>query len=156
MAVLDPRLLGFRVPVAKRFLISVESSCSFSHLAVYNPTFIFQFYKFDCLLVSIRTKILFLVIWNIFYRFADRSQQKNSSTAQKMELSIKDFFSKCDQIRNFLRIWSNLLKKSLMENSIFCAVSRVGVSGLFFHIIDSFYRNNNFCKKNWNNGIMET
>ena len=43
-------------------------------------------------------------------------------TAQKMKFSIKDFFSKCDQIRSLLRIWSNLLKKSLMENFIFCAV----------------------------------
>ena len=43
-------------------------------------------------------------------------------TAQEMKYSIKDFFSKCDQIRNFLRIWSHLLKKSLMENFIFCAV----------------------------------
>ena len=34
----------------------------------------------------------------------------------------QDFFSKCDQIRSFLRIWSNLLKKSLMENFIFCAM----------------------------------
>ena len=41
----------------------------------------------------------------------------------KMEFSIKDFSSKCDQIRRKLRIWSNLLKKSLMENFIFCAVS---------------------------------
>ena len=41
---------------------------------------------------------------------------------QKMKFSIKDFFSKCDQIRSFLRIWSHLLKKSLMENFIFCAV----------------------------------
>ena len=40
-----------------------------------------------------------------------------------MKLSIKDFFSKCDQIRSFLRIWSHLLKKSLMENFIFCAVT---------------------------------
>ena len=32
-------------------------------------------------------------------------------TAQKMKFSIKDFFSKCDQIRSFLRIWSHLLKK---------------------------------------------
>ena len=39
-------------------------------------------------------------------------------TVQKMKLSIKDFFSKCDQIRRKLRIWSHLLKKSLMENFI--------------------------------------
>ena len=43
-------------------------------------------------------------------------------TAQKMKFSIKDFFSKCDQIHSFLRIWSHLLKKSLMKNFIFCAV----------------------------------
>ena len=40
-------------------------------------------------------------------------------TAQKLKFSIKDFFSKCDQTRSFLRIWSYLLKKSLMENFIF-------------------------------------
>ena len=39
-----------------------------------------------------------------------------------MKFSIKDFLNKCDQIRRKLRIWSNLLKKSLMENFIFCAV----------------------------------
>ena len=39
-----------------------------------------------------------------------------------MKYSIKDFFRKCDQMRNILRIWSHLLKKSLMENFIFCAV----------------------------------
>ena len=46
-------------------------------------------------------------------------------TVQKMKFSIKDFFSKCDQIRRKLRIWSHLLKKSLMENFIFCAVSPI-------------------------------
>ena len=40
-----------------------------------------------------------------------------------MKFSIKDFFSKCDQIRSFLRIWSHLLKKSLMESFIFCTVT---------------------------------
>ena len=30
-----------------------------------------------------------------------------------MKFSIKDFFSKCAQIRNFLRIWLHLPKKSL-------------------------------------------
>ena len=45
------------------------------------------------------------------------SQEYQTCTAQN-----KDFFSKCDQIRRELRIWSYLLKKSLMENFIFCAV----------------------------------
>ena len=36
-----------------------------------------------------------------------------------MKFSIKDFFSKRDQICSFLRIWSHLPKKSLMENFIF-------------------------------------
>ena len=43
-------------------------------------------------------------------------------TAQKIKFTIKDFFSKCDQIRSKLRIWSHLLKEFLMENFIFCAV----------------------------------
>ena len=43
-------------------------------------------------------------------------------TAQKMRFSSRDFFSKCDQIRSYLGIWSHLLKKSLMENFILCAV----------------------------------
>ena len=43
-------------------------------------------------------------------------------TAQKMKFSIKDSSSKCDQIHSFLRIWSHLLEKSLLENFNFCAV----------------------------------
>ena len=41
------------------------------------------------------------------------------SLHKKMKFSIKDFFSRCDKIRSLLQIWSNLLKKSLMENLIF-------------------------------------
>ena len=44
------------------------------------------------------------------------------NAAQKMKFSIKDFSSKCDQIRRKLRLWSHLLKKLLIENFIFCAV----------------------------------
>ena len=40
-----------------------------------------------------------------------------------MMFSMKDFFSKCEQIRRNLRICSHLLKKSLIENFIYCAVS---------------------------------
>ena len=42
------------------------------------------------------------------------------NAAQKMKFFIKDFFIKCDQMRSFL--WLHLLKKSLKENLIFCAV----------------------------------
>ena len=42
-----------------------------------------------------------------------------------MKFSIKDFFSKCDQIRSFLPIWSHLLNKSLMENFIFLCCEKI-------------------------------
>ena len=45
-----------------------------------------------------------------------------TDTAQKMKFSIKDYISKCDQIRKELRICSHLLKNSLTENFIFCIV----------------------------------
>ena len=48
--------------------------------------------------------------------------EQKTITAQKKKFSIKKFFCKCDQVRRKLRIWSHLLKKSLMENFIFCAV----------------------------------
>ena len=40
----------------------------------------------------------------------------------KMKFFIRNVFSRCDQICIFLPIWSHLLKKSLMENFIFCEV----------------------------------
>ena len=40
-------------------------------------------------------------------------------TARKMKSFMKDIFSKCDQICGKLRVWSHLLKKSLMKNFIF-------------------------------------
>ena len=45
----------------------------------------------------------------------------STNTAQKMKFSIEDLFSKYDQIRGKLRIWSHLLNKSLIENFTFCA-----------------------------------
>ena len=38
---------------------------------------------------------------------------ENASQHQKMKFPIKDCFSKCDQIRKKLRIWSHLLQKFL-------------------------------------------
>ena len=54
------------------------------------------------------------------------------TTVQKMKFSIMDFFSEWDQIRSFLRIWSHLLKKFLMENVIFCAVHSNIYDSAFF------------------------
>ena len=67
---------------------------------------------------------------------------------------MKDFFSKCDQNRSFLRIWSHLLKKSFMEN-FFCAVYepitilparsvftfqiKLFVVSIYYHIFKSFH-----------------
>ena len=68
-------------------------------------------------------------------------------TAQKMKFSIKDFISKWDQFRSFLRIWSHLLKKSLMEYLIFCAVN---VLILFlFQIWIIYHKGINFYKSHF-------
>ena len=55
-----------------------------------------------------------------------------------MKFSIKDFFNKWDQIRSFLRIWLHLLKKSSMENFIFCAVSNSYID-LNFSLLEHVY-----------------
>ena len=66
-----------------------------------------------------------------FFRSCRRNFEKTEQqqfrifrTSQKVKFSIKNFFSKFDQIRSFRWIWSHLLKKFLMENFIFCAMSR--------------------------------
>ena len=61
----------------------------------------------------------------LFFSFCPNLGNIKENTAQKMKFSITDFFSKYERIRSFLRIWSHLLKKSLMENFIFCAVERM-------------------------------
>ena len=63
-------------------------------------------------------------------------------TAQRMKFSIKDFFSKCDQIRSFLRMSPHLLKKTLMENFIFCVVSGTFKDLHRFNICFSVYNGN--------------
>ena len=90
-----------------------------------------QFIIFGCLwldLIFTIFSIIFLQKGSIlnFQYFRDSGVISKKyvikSTAQKMKFSMKDLFSKCDQIRRKLRIWSHLLKKSLMEKFIFCAV----------------------------------
>ena len=59
----------------------------------------------------------------------------------KMKFSIKYFFSKCDQICRKLWVWSHLLKKSLMENFIFCAVFTFVACFLLSRKKDKKYKN---------------
>ena len=72
---------------------------------------------------SLTTKLRAQVNTKYIFRLSRSYRSpKQNFTAQKMKFSSKDFFSKCDQIRQKLRIWSHLLKMFLMENVIFCAV----------------------------------
>ena len=57
-----------------------------------------------------------------FYKAAIILFPTCTSLHKKMKFSIKDFLSKCDQIRRKVRIRSHLLKKSLMENFFFSTV----------------------------------
>ena len=71
-----------------------------------------------------------------------------------MKFSVKDFFSKCDQISRKLWIWSHLLKKSLMENFIFlCSVNKAVVKVHKLHILTRFinlYLINSYFYSNFN------
>ena len=49
--------------------------------------------------------------------FRKKYDIKERTTAQKMKIFSKDFS------KSFLRIWSHLLKKSLIEDFIFCSVN---------------------------------
>ena len=67
---------------------------------------------------------LFVHVLNSEFSLAINVDMKQRYTVhKKMIFSIKDFVKKCDQVRKKLRIWSHLLKKSWMENFIFCAVT---------------------------------
>ena len=66
----------------------------------------------------LRTRFTWLTIDSVI----DEELWSHQNTAQKMKFSVEDFFSKCDQIHLKMWICSHLLKKSLMENFIFCAV----------------------------------
>ena len=52
---------------------------------------------------------------------------------KKIEFSVKDLFCKCDHVRVKLPILSYLLKKSLMENFMFLALSCLRIFILRFY-----------------------
>ena len=79
-----------------------------------------------CILKNICQRLLLNLMWLVGFRFSKKPFFQTSekfgynflknditfmyltficNTAQKMTFSIKDFFSKCDQIRRKMRIW---------------------------------------------------
>ena len=66
-----------------------------------------------------------------------------SHTTQKIKFSITDFFSKCDQIRIKLWIFSHLLKKFLVESFIFvqCLHDYRDFFFVFYRRVAGFVRN---------------
>ena len=72
------------------------------------------------ILTHFRRMFLFYTSYGLFMFSGNLEKEHWPNTAQKMKFSTMDFFSKCDQIRSFLWIWSYLLKKSLMENLLCC------------------------------------
>ena len=69
-----------------------------------------------------------------------------------MKFFIKDFLSKCDQIRRKMRIWSHLLTKPLLENFIFCAVHGRSILKLF-HVLPTCFLTKIKTKRNYQHGI---
>ena len=55
-----------------------------------------------------------------------------------MKFYIRDFFRKRNQIRRKLRIWSDLMKKSLIENFISCAVVLTDITIVLFLSLQHF------------------
>ena len=76
------------------------------------------------LFVNCVKAIIYLLSYNL-HDCTFNFDELKTITAQKMKLPIKDFFSKCDQIRSLLRIWSHLLKKSLMKDFVFSVVYHI-------------------------------
>ena len=74
---------------------------------------------------------------------ATQNNFKAFYTVQKMKFSIKDFFSKSEHVTKSAGncgIWSRLLKKSLMENFIFCEVLSWLHRGIFRILSNIYYR----------------
>ena len=71
--------------------------------------------------------IIVILIKTILGWFHNKIVSYTPNSAQKMKFSIKDFFSKCAQIRRKLRIWSHLLKISKWKTSFFLQCSIIDV-----------------------------
>ena len=86
-------------------------------------TYFVLIFKFIPILFSILQHLLKhrneLERWHKMSQYSQPLSSPSNTTVIKRKFSFKDFFSKCEQIRNKLQIWSYLVKKSLMKNLFF-------------------------------------
>ena len=89
-----------------------------------------------CVIMMYQTKI---DMW-LTPKYASKTFWKSRiSTTQKMKFSIKDFLSKCDQIRSFLRISSHVLKNPSWKISFFALCSTCAYHWVRTIIVDKIY-----------------
>ena len=118
---MEPRFFSYHVAMPQKCFTDFNMKMEF-FVTIVNNSLVEAFLLFLWTIISWCKKTLDLQF--SFHWDGDGEIRGTIYTAQKMKFSIKDFFSKCDQIHSFLWIWSHLLKKSIMENFIFCAVSK--------------------------------
>ena len=83
------------------------------------------------------------LLTEIFFRLHRKNFLKDfSAYILYKNFCTKDFLSKCEQIRGKLRIWLHILKKSLIENLIFCAMAHAALkfSDVFSGCIEKQHR----------------
>ena len=88
--------------------------------------------------------------FNLIFAMWIKIRSHVGATALKMKFSIKDFVSKCDQIRRKLLIWPHLLKKSLMENFRFLCSEQPHI--WFITLLYSFIANVERSSGHYNSG----
>ena len=119
----------------RKLSVCLWQSISFDSRQLDSPSFFRKFQSFSVCIFSRgrQTKIQLQNSWSLFlvmlYKYvclsnpAYQNMVENTKSfwkrlftlhCTKMKFSTKDFFSKCDQILRKLRIWSHLLKKSLL------------------------------------------
>ena len=115
--------------IKQNLLISGEKMLMSAELKVCVTWFI---YFLDLLWVRYNCFIIVGYVWQILWR---GSPHPWAAPKKPILNRVKDFFSKYDQIRRKLWIWSYLLKKSLMENFVFSAVCHTESVHLFRRIL---------------------
>ena len=86
----------------------MNASFSSNRYIILNEIYSFTF------VLNFKFLSFYSVILPVFREYSELCQTSN--TAGKMKFLIKDFFSKCDQIRSFLQIRSHLLNTEEILN----------------------------------------